>query len=411
MSAFTSSAGAVQTQSRGRLQRLLVWSENAFWIYFLLAAFGALSATPLGFTVLPAWLAADAFATICLLSRLGLYGGYVARCWLIFTWPLMAVISAIWSLTPDLSMYHGVQLALTMLVGIVLGVRYRLSGLVPLVFWALAPAMVVAIVYSLFLGAVDPFGSWKGGFPHKNNLGAAMVILFYTCLILFSSGWRRWLSGPTMIAALGLVVLSRSGTSVVLLVAALAILVLQRSKALPRLIRFGLGFVCFAGLCLFLLSAPADPEAIFNAGLEALGKDSSLTGRTVLWDYGWRAFMENPWLGLGFKAYFGSSETSATLVQDIVEQDLPYLHNNFLEVAVGLGIVGEILFIAGLVFAGWRLATRSFTSDEPFSAWPLVFFGTTLLTCITENPLFYNHSLVQLLMMSALVFTYRSYRR
>lgn len=385
----------------------LWYLERVFWIMFLLLGFGGLAMTPLNAAASSMWLLADAIAALCFLLQPRLYQQLIVKTWPLWTWVIVATLSAAWSLTPGLSAYHGVQLGMTFLVGIVLGYRFRLKELLQILFFALVPALLLSLVFVFVFRAVDPVGAWMGTFPHKNNLAGTMVILFYTSAVLYLEGWRRWWTGPTAVLAVITIYFTRSGTSSLLVVVVLFSFLLLQARRLAPTTRATIGCIGLMLLCSAVLASSIRPEDIFGKILEALGKDSSLTGRTVLWDYGWRSFLDNPYLGIGFKAYFGSNQSSSLLVQFILEQELPYLHNNFLEVAVATGIFGFVFFIAGLIYAGWRIFVAAFYSDEPCVAWIFLLFTTVLVTCISENPLFYNHSLQQAFLLSAVTVTYR----
>ena len=68
--------------------------------------------------------------------------------------------------------------------------------------------------------------------------------------------------------------------------------------------------------------------------LGALGKDSTLTGRTTVWDFRIEQFWREPILGVAFGAYWESPQTSVMALEAAMKTSLPNFHNNFLDVAV-----------------------------------------------------------------------------
>jgi O-antigen ligase len=83
-------------------------------------------------------------------------------------------------------------------------------------------------------------------------------------------------------------------------------------------------------------------------------------------------------------------------------QELWFFHNLFVEVAVAFGVVGPILLAAGL-FAAFRRAITTFAAERsPVSLWPLLFLLFLVPYVLAENPLFQNHSLLQLLFVVAM---------
>src|SRR5262249_27641615 len=127
--------------------------------------------------------------------------------------------------------------------------------------------------------------------------------------------------------------------------------------------------------------ALADNSNLAEEVLNAFGRDETLTGRSDLWDFGWQAFLAHPIMGLGYKAYWISDETSAAYLRYFVRQDLWYFHNNVLEVAVATGVVGVAIFLAGL-FQVVVLTLRANVRTPGIPAtWSLMFLAHVLVLC------------------------------
>jgi len=73
-----------------------------------------------------------------------------------------------------------------------------------------------------------------------------------------------------------------------------------------------------------------------------------LTGRTDLWFYVLDAIREKPLFGWGYMAFWTPDGTSATYIQNQIRWPAPNAHNGYLELALGLGLVG----LAGLAATG-----------------------------------------------------------
>lgn len=375
-------------------------AESAGWVLFLFSAMGGFNVVLTDQLEKAAWLAADTTAAVAALGAIGLYTARARQIWLLFSWPFLALISAIWSLAPGLTAYHAAQLFMTTLVGLVMHERLGLYRLVVLLFVALAIGVLTSVAVAT-LGA--PFalsagGEWNGIFHHKNVLGLNSAMLIYTGLVLARRHWLLVL--PILAAAMIALVQARSATSVIALCVVIAVL--------PVALILRLRFYSFAAAGSFLIALAAVATGWALAGgvslvedlLNAVGRDDTLTGRSDLWDFGWEAFLAHPILGLGYKAYWISSDTSAAYLRYFVRQDLWYFHNNLLEVAVATGLVGALVFIAGLVKvialvgrANWRMPSIPAT-------WSLMFLAHVLILCAVENPLFYNHSLSQILLVA-----------
>ena len=77
--------------------------------------------------------------------------------------------------------------------------------------------------------------------------------------------------------------------------------------------------------------------------LGAFGKDATLTGRTYLWAEGLAAARENPFLGVGYQAYWVQGFPEAERLWEefyIGSRSGFHFHNTYIEVLVELGFVG-----------------------------------------------------------------------
>jgi exopolysaccharide production protein ExoQ len=350
-----------------------------------------------------AWLLADLTMVVMLTTWHAQFIETSRKNLVLLSWPLLAIMSSLWSLTPEMSQYHGIQLLATVLVGFLLSIYTRLDRLVPLVFTAfLGSAIVSAAFVVVNPGAgIAAGGEWQGVYAHKNLMGSMMGLLIIAAACLFLEGWYRWLSGGATLFAAMLILLSRSGTAIVVLAATLAafpVSMIVRKGVLAAGMAAGFGLVTgAAGLILLELNG----VDLMQFVLRALGKDDTLTGRTLLWDIAINAYESRPWSGFGFKAWWASEETGAPFVKYIIRSEAGSFHNTFLEVAVALGHVGLFLLVLGLL-ASFIVALRAYFLDgRPTSLWPLLTVVYIAFTCSAETMLFANHSMFQLLLVVA----------
>jgi exopolysaccharide production protein ExoQ len=378
---------------------------DAALICFFFGISGAL--TPLGIPGVEkfVWLPADlAVAALLVPWRTQLME--MAKKYAIFlSWPALACISAIWSLNPAISLYHGIQLLMTILVGFMLCMYASLDRILQILFAALVATAVLSLAVNL-AGAGFAYGlggEWLGVFPHKNLLGHMMVVLIFTGMCLLLSGWRPLVSAGAIALAVFLLAMSRSGAAWVGFAVAMWPLPLAfafRKGATWLAVAAGLGLAGAAAILLVFEISDFNP---IKSGLNAMGKDETLTGRTILWDFGMEAFNSRPWLGFGFRGYWESPETTMQLLRVVIGQDLWYFHNNFIEVAVAFGFIGPIVLGAGLAWALFA-ALRSFARDSGYiTLWPLHYLFFVLALTFAENPLVANHSIHQVLLIVAVV--------
>jgi len=91
--------------------------------------------------------------------------------------------------------------------------------------------------------------------------------------------------------------------------------------------------------------------------LEALGKDPSLTGRTLIWEALMRKVAERPWTGYGFSAFWGEDSIPALEIRLETQWPVPSAHNGWIDLLVQLGwpgaiAVGGVMAVSALLIIG-----------------------------------------------------------
>ena len=335
----------------------------------------------------PAWLAADGLAFLIALKRQEEFIKTLDRNKLLLSVPLLSLLSSLWSLTPISTAYHAVQFVFVILVAIALFPKFGLFDLLKCIF-LYNFIIQFGSLYVYFSG-----GYWPEGFPgaylHKNLLGMFSTLQIITAFVLFVNGWNRILCLLSIVLAVLLLILSASGTSLVLSVAIWALFPFARTiqKGMTKtFMTIGSLGILFSLVGFYLVSGVR--IEIVDGILNLLGKDSSLTGRSVLWDYAMLAIPKNQWFGIGFLAYWDSPFTTAAGLQNEMQQDLRMFHNVYIEVAVALGFIGAMLFTLTLVQQILRSILYFIERDDYLSAYPFVFLVWIAALSMTENPIY-----------------------
>ena len=245
-------------------------------------------------------------------------------------------MSALWSVPPAISLYHGLQLSLTVLVGCYLCIYASLQRILQLLFVALLATALLSAVYVLAspYEAIGAGGEWQGLFPHKNVLGHMMALLILKAICLLLQGWRPLLSTFAIVVATAMICCPDQ-------VSVWSHLLLHWLRCRLRILlrTSWSAFSIAIGVLLIALSTSLFVIEFYRIDivqyvLDVLGKDSTLTGRTLLWEFGWQAYNDGPWLGYGFKGYWESPAATTTLLRFVIGQDIWFFHNNFVDVAV-----------------------------------------------------------------------------
>ncbi len=266
---------------------------------------------------------------------------------------LYIVLSAAWSVAVTESLVHGAMAAGNIAVAYLLAmektpgqiVRLFLRVLLVLTIAGLAAA---AVGYGQVLD-YDPHARenflggerLRGFFPHNIMAGFYGAIGLALALTLLR-GLRR-ASAAALFALWVLLTGSATGLALKLLAAAAvpaARLLVPRVSGTALLVVAGP-----AGLALGLLT-----WHVWEPMVQLLGRDPTMTGRTVLWEWGMDAIAERPVGGWGFNAYFhsGYGAEPSLYVPEFNNYEIAHFHNSFIQTAVDLGIVGLLILLAVL---------------------------------------------------------------
>lgn len=381
-----------------RVDWLRPW-EHLFLLFVLVVGSYALTQLPQAQTL--SWY----FIYLCALAFFLLhYGPFLQSLWVglpLLAWPLLAVLSFFWSDLPGQSLRSSVQLTMTVLISLYIGLRFSPFDLARALFFVLTGAALVSLPAILLNSgfAFDQHGVPQGIFPHKNVLGGRMVLLALCALLLFAAGWHRLLTTGVALLALVLVALSQSGTSIIMTLGlcGLAPVLLTRHAAAPlRLIAYLLALLILSLATWALLAYDKNPV---DLALEALGKEPTLTGRSLLWDFAMVQIEMRPLFGSGFDAFWNAGEGSqGNYVQYVIGSAVKNFHNSYLDISVQLGLAGLLATAGVLLHFTARALSHAARDRHPLAALPLVFLVFVTVYSISEYALFRQHDLIQVLL-------------
>lgn len=307
-------------------------------------------------------LGTTAFLTLAGLPRLRLPQGSGFA--LGFT--LLALASTLWSPLPQTTLQDAAGLAFSALVAI-FAISFsswpELRRTLVLVMTGLVAITGLLALFApgyAFHGTQEFYymhaGLLKGSYTHKNSLGAALTLalVVIACLGRETLGRALWVAAIAL--ALGLIVLTGSAKSFVTVPAALLIgwqLVRVRS-----VLHLSLG-AAYLSLLAGVALAFGGFAPLATVLAEGLGRDVTLSGRTLIWqtaiDYTLRS---GHWLaGGGFGAAWeaGLGEYS----QQQISFNAGHPHNGFIAIFADLGGLGLALALAAatkILLAGVRTA-------------------------------------------------------
>ncbi len=349
------------------------------------------------------WAVVYAGFAVRILTRPRLFAQALAETWPLFLLPTLAILSSSWSANPQQTVVGALEMTAAAMFGIVIGRRVSEQHLLALMLTVLgclsvADWWMVATVPTAF----DVNGNAVGLFSHKNMHGQTMALLCLGALATLAWGRRKLLALTSLILAMPLLVLSGSTTAWVVTAAGTATIGLfgfSRLSPSMRLLAVFIALFTACGAALLWLAQPIDLTRMF---LHAAGKDSTLTGRTILWQLAWRYIRQAPVLGCGFNGFWTDDITSdSAFVDGVMGDELPHFHNGYLEMAVELGWTGtaiEVLTILACLRPIGRLVRRG---DPAAAAFAGALLAMVAIGNLSEVVLFVRHGF-HLMMIGAL---------
>lgn len=308
-----------------------------------------------------------------------------------FLWMLIGIVcfSYFWSVEPGDTFRFSIYALGTTSFGLYLATRYTLREQVDIFSWTYACMAILSILFAVALpqygimGGVHE-GAFRGIFTHKNQFGAIMVpaviVFLLKALRKEKYSWIYWTFLATTIA---LLILSRSTTALATTTIMLILCLIYRifrwryeimvSAILVAIIAAIVGLIWFTG------------HVGSDSLLDAVGKDSTFSGRTIIWELVWHKILQRPWLGYGLAAFWNELNGPSTYVILAMGINVVYAHNGFLDMCLSIGFVGLFIFLASYFGTATRSLVWLRKSKTPEGLWPLLFLTYLLLSNLSEG--------------------------
>ena len=318
------------------------------------------------------WLLCYALALLRIGMNWAVIYPVMLRNWPLFVYALVALVSVLWSLKPSVSLVASIQLNMTVLIAFYLGWRYSMHMLLR----TMALIFLIAILLSLLHWATGMFpwpvytraGGLAGLFSHKNMLGGRAMFLsvFILAFLFMGPGGGLLRSKAFLLPSLGIallaLVMSQAITALLTLFLVTGVLALLCLSRLPRSIT-----VIFVSVILLTLSVTPLLLVVFSIDpvdtvLGLVGKDATLTGRTLLWEVAREVAAEYPILGVGYAAFWSAPRfaNEVLMTQYAGAVTSTSFHNFALEILVAsgpLGLLSMLALIGTVIRRLWRTYT------------------------------------------------------
>ncbi len=285
---------------------------------------------------------------------------------------IFTICSTLWSQDAITTARRSAAFALATLFGLYMASRFQIRRqllLLASTMVALALATAVLAIFAPSIGleaSTGHVGNWQGVFTQKNACGRAMV--FATAALLSLRGALVVRLGCLSLFLFVLVMSGSRGAWMIegmVLVCYAALYVLKRFRPSSRsLLLFGSVMVTVAATVAAWIYFPLIAEIV--------DRDSTLTGRTAIWQQVWVAVLKHPILGYGFAAFWQGVKGESYNVILALRFVVFHAHNGFLEIWLELGAAGLLLFVLSYLRA-WSKLWSILCSEEIGDAFWMVF--------------------------------------
>lgn len=304
----------------------------------------------------------------------------------------IAIISILWSASPELTLANSRSLLCSTAFGIYLATRYPPKEQMRLMLWLFGICTFLNLVVPLILpsyGTHDQFGQlvWQGISAHKNHLSFTMLMAVTLFLDMSLYGRRyRWAALTGAGIACIILVLSQGKGCLAISIGLLPLLPFYNFVKQEYRLKT---FLCICGVLIggvLITAALANVEFIV---VDFLGKDLGGNGRDQLWTYVTQRGMEKPWLGYGYAGFWfnpdeiwGVSRYTWMKNQELGQS---HSHSGSIDLFLQLGWLGISLMILSFLTVLIRVLVLLGLTKQIEYFWMLQFLLILVISNLTDG--------------------------
>lgn len=317
----------------------------------------------------------------------------------------LCFISFFWSAAPTVTLVRSVAILGTSLFGVYLATRYTLEEQLQLLALTFGIAIILSLLFILGLPKYGIMaglhaGKWRGIYVHKNVLGKLMVLstLIFLITALNRDKNKLFCIGGLLFSIFLLLMCKSSSSLVNLLILLMTFLVISTLILRYEVLFPVLFFLAIVGTVSYLWLTN-NAEII----LSSMGKDSSLTGRTPLWNAVLDMIWQRPWLGYGFSGFWGGWDRDGAYVWRLTGWTPPNAHNGLLDLWLDLGFLGLSIYLLGFIINLFKSLAWVRKNRTAVSFWPVMYIIYFWLSNQTESALLRQNEIYWLLYVTVIL--------
>ena len=322
----------------------------------------------------------------------------------LFLIPVLALISIAWSQYPEATLNASLQFILTTAFAVWAGVLIPRRTFIASLMLALTIVNVIGLI-------LDGGASFRGDTPligafgSKNQLAYHALIQLLAALIVLRDRHQALIlrlvsAASALLAPVCLIQAQSTGALVFGMPAILICLFLPWLSRLSVMTR-AIGVTALLVIALLAIVAVMGFVDDFGAVLDALGKDSTLTGRAYLWQRAHEFINQAPLLGVGYQAFWrvGNPPAEDLWAASFEESGAGFnFHNMYLHIGVDLGYIGMGLLILTMAWVALRLCRAIIISPNLSVTFATALFAYMFTTSFIEAAFLAQFVLPQILL-------------
>jgi exopolysaccharide production protein ExoQ len=344
------------------------------------------------------WMTAYACAAIGFMAAPERAVSIVLRHWPVFLLPAFAMLSTVWSSAPTRTPIAGSQLFMTTMIAVMISQHLTTRQLMLALFIGQACGLLMSLlnIMAPIIPATSAInGNLIGIYGHKTAFGYSAVLSNFALMAWLSYHGKEVWALLFAILVVPMVLNTQSATAIgsfSIVIVLFSLLYLRRIAPLSarRILLFAA--VIAGGFIVFLT---VFSKTLANSVLTSLGKSTTLTGRTELWQIAVDIWRDAPIVGVGFSAFWHSAEhaMSVNYILVYVDSRLDGFHNAFLECLVAMGAVGLLFLVVTLLISTLRLCTLTFKYlSHDAMIWLSILLCYVLVAMMIQDVGFKQHS-------------------
>lgn len=286
-----------------------------------------------------------------------------------------SMLSALWAISTKVALSRGITIMSMFLFIMILYPAYseycHIESLIGVLKWSSYIVVLGAVVYYGPLEIMDIVltgGRISNSYLNSNTLGilaaTAILIEFYEALRVRRMKWRMFMLIPTIIVLVGSG--SKKAFFFLAMGIALIILLIDREATWEKNVKkILILFAVFLIVMYFVMtldifnSISTRLQAMINVFMGQKSGEYSTTARIELIEIGWEQFKKTPFCGVGI-------DNTRFIAKEQLGYDY-YLHNNYIEVLAGEGLIGFILYYVPYAYIAYNFIKYRKNGDKTYS--------------------------------------------